>query len=1027
MGNGLFPATPKYVSGVRGLEENNNSTPATFEFSSVDASAYTNVEFSIRLASFAGTSGNGADGTDDVIIFVSTDGGTTYSQELSINGNNNAKWGFSGVDAGTGLASVVYDGDNTPVNFTPAGGGFRTTDGYTFLSITNLPNSPNLKVKLELNNNVNNETWVVDDALIEGDLICTDDFDFVQVTSPIASPQNINVGDNFSVLAECFEAGVTEGPGMGPGVEAWIGYSSNNTDPSGTGWTWIPASYTMDSLDFDEYTAEIGSSLAGGTYYYASRWRLNGCNFNYAGTGGTWNNDSVELIVTDPCGAIFSEDFSTDLSQWGNTTDWTIASGELKHNLASGSGAGDSYTFANIGIQNLSTADYEWNFCMRNGSLDPSTNNNFSFVLLSENSNLFNNPTGYRVGVNQSGSSDFLELYRVNNGADTNILSSAFNWEPNDDVCIRVTRSNTGDWELFFNANGTGEISGGTVNDVVYTSGSFIGTFFEFSTTGAGLLWVDDISICSIPVDCLTTTIWDGSSWSSGNPTSTTNAILSANYSTNVVGQPSFECCNLTIDPGIILSITANEYVQAQSNVINNGRIAVQNNGSFVQVNNNATYNDTSSTFNTVTGNSAGFVSRETAFLDEWYYYTYWSSPVADETFGSALFQSSQYRRFSFNAGNFTDSFFENMNDNTMTAGAGMDDIDDDGNDWENRASADIMTPGVGYAATHSISAFIFGPNNYAYNFLGTLNNGTITVPVERNDTEMGDSNWNLIGNPYPSAIDAELFFNENNYSGNPVNGTLDGAIYLWSHSSPPSETANGNQAFNFSNNDYPTTTGNVRFTNAMRVTGNNNQFFRTTNNTIVNNKLWLNLSNDHGSSDTILIGYVPGATADNDGDGYDAKKNGAINHSMAIYSLIPNQSKKLGIQGKSPNDLDINEVISLGFLNAIDVPTIYTISIEQLQGDFLNNNTVFLKDNLTNTTHNLSASSYSFTSLVGEFNITIKSVKIFDALGKQIYSFKNKNSDKVIFNLSNISQSLYIAQIELSNGYIVNKKAIKK
>ncbi|WP_397363950.1 Calx-beta domain-containing protein [Olleya sp. R77988] len=814
-------------------------------------------------------------------------------------------------------------------------------------------------------------------------------------------------------------------------------------------------------------------------------------------------NTQHTLTITDndanPCTTIFSDDFSSGLTQWNNTTDWTTTGGELKHDLSGI--AGDSYINADIGIQNLAFGDYEWSFCLRNGNWDPSGGNNFAFVLLSNNSNLFTNPVGYRVGVNQSGTSDILTLYRVNNGTDFSVIDSTFNWDANDDVCIRVTRSNTGDWELFYN-DGSGEVSAGTANDTTYTTGSFIGSYFQFSSSRAGLLWIDDVNVCSNPIACSSTVTWDGTSWSPTTPDASTHAVLNANYNTSTAGQPSFTSCSLTINSGFDLSITPNEYVEVFTDVTNNGRILIQDQGSFVQVDNAATYDDSGSTY--FATNNAAVVDKNTSLLNEWYEYTYWSSPVANETFGNALWQSSQYRRFEFNAANYRDSEYETLNNNTLVAGAGVDDIDDDGNDWFLKAATDNLVPGVGYAATHSITAFL-GANNYLYTFRGTLNNGDITVPVERNDLETGDTNWNLIGNPYPSAIDADLFFAKNNYLSDTANGRLDGAIYLWSQDTPPSNTTNGNEPLNFTNNDYavingtaetvggdgitptrhipsgqgffvtysdtPTaTTGTVTFTNAMRIKGNNDQFFRTTNNPSVNldNKLWLNINTDNGLSNQTVIGYVPGATAANDGAYYDAKKNGVILASLSFYTVIPGDSKKLAIQGKSPNDLDINETIHLGFLNSIDVPTIYTISIDHLQGDFLSNNSIYLKDNLLNTYQDLTTSDYSFTSDLGEFNsrfeivftqpslsiddlaltekslsiietennnvtfkmsnsnLTIKTVKIFDALGRLIYDLKGNNSIET-YNLSNLSQAAYIAKVELSNGQLINKKAIKK
>ena len=595
---------------------------------------------------------------------------------------------------------------------------------------------------------------------------------------------------------------------------------------------------------------------------------------------------------------------------------------------------------------------------------------------------------------------------------------------------------------------------------------------------------------------CASTVTWDGTSWSPSTPDSSTNAILTADYNTNTAGQTSFSACSLTLNSGIQLTIAQNTYVEVNNDVTNNGRINIQNEGSFVQVEDTAVYDDSGSSFP-----EAAIVDKETAHLENWYEYTYWSSPVANETFGNALFQSSPYRRFEFNAANFRDSQYETFNDNILINGAGIDDIDDNGDDWFLKSSGDIMTPGVGYAATHSISSFVFGPNNYIYTFRGTLNNGDITVPIERNDAETADNNWNLIGNPYPSAIDVDLFFTENNLALNPTDGKLTGTIYLWSQNTAPTSTANGNQPLNFSNSDYATingtmetvggdgitpnryipsgqgffvlyddaagsATGTVKFTNSMRVSGNNNQFFRVsaTNNP---NKIWLRLTSDIGLNNQIGIGYVEGATSQNDGGFYDAKKTGAVMNSLAFYSVIPGDNNKFVIQGKATSDLNIDEVIPLGFLTNIDVATIYTISIDNLEGDFLTNNPIYLKDNLTSTIHDLTASDYNFTSNVGEFNnrfeivfnnaslgfdneeitsnnlsiielendnvmfkvgqnLKIKAIEIFDTLGKVIYSFKGDNYSE-IYNLKNLNKNLYIAKVTLNNGQTITKKAIKK
>ena len=111
----------------------------------------------------------------------------------------------------------------------------------------------------------------------------------------------IIVGAAYNVYAQVYEPGITEGAGQGAGISAWIGYHTENTDPST--WTnWVEATYNTDAGNNDEYMAEIGSTLPYGTYYYASRFIISGGNYQYGGINGFWdgiNNISGVLLVTD--------------------------------------------------------------------------------------------------------------------------------------------------------------------------------------------------------------------------------------------------------------------------------------------------------------------------------------------------------------------------------------------------------------------------------------------------------------------------------------------------------------------------------------------------------------------------------------------------------------------------------------------------------------------------------------------------------------------------------------------------------
>src|SRR5690606_21352947 len=165
---------------------------------------------------------------------------------------------------------------------------------------------------------------------------------------------------------------------------------------------------------------------------------------------------------------------------------------------------------------------------------------------------------------------------------------------------------------------------------------------------------------------------------------------------------------------------------------------------------------------------------------------------------------------------------------------------------------------------------------------------------------------------------------------------------------------------------------GIATFTNAMRMADvtSNTQFFKSSNskNKDVKNKLWINLTSDNGVFNQILTAYVDGATNGDDGSYYDAARMISTDYTAVLYTQIENSSKKFAIQGKDSKSLDANEIIKLGFASKIKVPTLYKLSIAQIQGSFLKNNAIYLKDNLLNKIHDLSASDYTFTSEVGEF-----------------------------------------------------------
>ena len=601
-------------------------------------------------------------------------------------------------------------------------------------------------------------------------------------------------------------------------------------------------------------------------------------------------------------------------------------------------------------------------------------------------------------------------------------------------------------------------------------------------------------------IQCPTTVTWNGS-WSGARDINTA-VIIAANYDTATNGG-SFSACSLTVNAGATLNIADNTFVEVQNDVtVDGGEISVSTQGALVQ-------NDDLGTFSLINSGTSTLNKRTRDYYDADLHYTYWSSPVENANIVTVFPNPDDNRRYLFNASNFLD--------------ANGDTLDDDINDWQ--PTNGLMTPGYGYAVTSVAPPPVPSPFPYSdiATFSGVFNTGDVTVSVFRNDSVTTDENWNLIGNPYPSAISVEQFFLENAYlpiaSGSyPINtnGRISGAIYLWSHISPSSAGNLGNEVFNYSQSDYAQlnlsggiasasgsdfpndyipsgqgffvsyensgttiaasgsiSEGEVKFTNSMRMAdgSSNSQFFKSSNSknkktSSYTNKLWVNLTSDNGVFNQILLSYINGATNADDGLTYDAIRL-ASSKSSILYSIIEDSNKKFAIQGKSPNSLNDDEIINLGFDTNFDVPTIYTLSLAQLQGDFLTDNPIYLKDNLLNKVHCLSTSDYTFTSDVGEFkdrfeivfngkalatddfnlddttlmisqmddthirfkasnNVTIKTVSIYDLLGRQLYELSGSNNEET-YNLSNLNNFVFIAKVELSNGTILTKKAILK
>ena len=350
--------------------------------------------------------------------------------------------------------------------------------------------------------------------------------------------------------------------------------------------------------------------------------------------------------------------------------------------------------------------------------------------------------------------------------------------------------------------------------------------------------------------------------------------------------------------------------------------------------------------------NSTGTINiHKTTSPFNQYDYIYWSSPTANETVGSALANSEPSRIYQWN----------NING------------------WIAAGSTTIMDPGTGLIAMGSTAGTF--PQTQSVIFDGLPNTGVIETPMVKNpDPLYTYLDWNLIGNPYPSALDATSFLDD------PLNSSVvNGTVYLWTHNTEISSANSGGEKYNYSSNDYASFTpgtggvaaksggsapdgfiasgqgffiqaasnGNVTFNNSMRVTGNNDQFYKANKIEEEKDRIWLNLSNNKGAFNKILIGFIDGAT-----DGidrlYDGPKFGGSY--ISFYSII--DEKNFVIQGRS--HIKEEEKVKLGLYSYIEQNDDLKISIDKIEGNLSEYN-IYLTDKLLNIVHNLKDESYTF------------------------------------------------------------------
>ncbi len=347
------------------------------------------------------------------------------------------------------------------------------------------------------------------------------------------------------------------------------------------------------------------------------------------------------------------------------------------------------------------------------------------------------------------------------------------------------------------------------------------------------------------------------------------------------------------------------------------------------------------------------------------------------------------------------------------------------------------MTQGVGYigrapSGTYSPTKIV------ETSFVGVPSNGVINTSIVKST-----GTYSLIGNPYPSAIDVDLFIAANT-------SVTNGTVYFWTHNTAITNnvyTANDYAKYNFTGAVRTSTsaitggalpTGKIAagqgffieaksssangtysatFNNAMRISANNTQFFKNNASTnavnsisqaLERHRVWLSLRSSLGSYNQMLLGYVQGAT--NDFDSLFDGKTLAGGNSVSIYTRAG--ADQLAIQGKS---LPFSEadVIPIGYSTTLNGEL--SINLDDFDGLFTNQN-VYLLDKTANILHDLKAMPYTFITTNGNFEQRFELRFINQTLGITIPTITDNDIKIITTNhqLEVISPAMAITNIQV-------------
>lgn len=528
---------------------------------------------------------------------------------------------------------------------------------------------------------------------------------------------------------------------------------------------------------------------------------------------------------------------------------------------------------------------------------------------------------------------------------------------------------------------------------------------------------------------------WNGSSWSPSAPTLQDPVVINAPYSGNLI------CNSLVLNADV--NLANGQYLEIVYGCTGSGKVNMDSEASIVQRSTTA---------------AAPVVSLvKTTGLKRRYDYVYWGTPVAENFYSQIDNAIAQ--------GQAVSGAFDQKYKYVTGTGGG----------WQPLTA---VTNGKGFITRVKQQAPFTDATTQAkidFPINGTANNGDVTVSVANNPASLnGGTSYELLANPYPSALDASRFLR--------ANDMLDGTLYFWTASTASTGSGNTNQ---YTQADYavwnlagtvvtsPSSqlpngkiasgqgfrvkalgSGTISYTNCMRITNGNDNFFKMSEeDTQERDRFKLTMTGDNGVFSQIQIGYFEEATSGYDRL-YDAGRNSVS--TSQLYSFIDTQ--KLSINTRPA--FEVTDIVPLGVSKGSGDEGEFTISVSDQEGVFTQGVKIYLYDSEYGIYRDLSLMPYTFpiesssqndrfyvvyqlpsldTEEVSETtavayiknkqinisaNSPLKTVEVYDLAGRLVQQYGDLNGN-VLTKDFNHEEAIYIAKITLANGVVTGAKLI--